>query len=199
MTFITVLPTGGPLVRRQRPAIDRPATARPGFGMLQSEQTLESRALNKHSNYGFTLVELMVTLAVLAIVVAIAVPNFTRFMRTNETQAQANELAQLIQYARSQAVSLRRNQSVTVSGSEWTAASGNEERQMSFRPGVGFSAVSGGGGVSTLSFNAMGVLTAPAVEVNIAVCHASDTSIGYQINVNRAGAVRVNRLGSCTL
>lgn len=195
MTFITVLPTGGPLVRRQRPAIDRPATASPGFGMLQSEQTLESRALNKHSNYGFTLVELMVTLAVLAIVVAIAVPNFTRFMRTNETQAHADELAQLIRYARSQAVSLRRNQEVTVSGSAWTAGNGDQERQMQFRPSVGFAT----GGVSSMEFNAVGVMVQPTAEVSINVCHVSDNSIGYLLTVNRSGALRIERVDNCTL
>lgn len=104
MTFITVLPTGGPLVRRQRPAIDRPATASPGFGMLQSEQTLESRALNKHSNYGFTLVELMVTLAVLAIIIGIAIPSMTTFVKNQAVRSTADELLMSIVYARSEAV-----------------------------------------------------------------------------------------------
>lgn len=158
--------------------------------------------MSRYSSRGFTLVELMVTLAVLAIVATIAVPSFTRFMRTNETQAQADELVQLIRYARSQAVSLRLNQKVTVSGDVWQVevedpAKAREDlvRQMQFRPSVGFAT----DGVSTVVFNGLGVMSQPTAEVSIEVCHTSDTSIGYQLIVNRSGAVRVERIGNCEL
>lgn len=75
---------------------------------------------------GFTLIELMVTIAVLAIVMAIAIPNFRGLINSNRLTTQANELVATLQYARSEAV--RANGRVTVcptsdgstcSGSDW--------------------------------------------------------------------------------
>jgi type IV fimbrial biogenesis protein FimT len=55
-------------------------------------------------NRGFTLVELMVTLAVAAVVLGIAVPSFTQSMRNNNSIAAGSELSVAINYARSEAV-----------------------------------------------------------------------------------------------
>ena len=61
---------------------------------------------------GFTLVELMVTLAVAAILMALAVPSFTSVINGNRLTSTANELVSSLQLARSEA--LRRNTQVRV-------------------------------------------------------------------------------------
>ncbi|PKM24889.1 MAG: pilus assembly protein FimT [Gammaproteobacteria bacterium HGW-Gammaproteobacteria-13] len=56
---------------------------------------------------GFTIVELMITLALIAIVATIAVPNFTQFIRNNQLQAKAEEVKSFLLLARNEAVSNR--------------------------------------------------------------------------------------------
>ena len=53
---------------------------------------------------GFTLLELMVTLLVLAVVLAIALPNFGGVIRSNRVATTSNEFMAAVAYARSEAM-----------------------------------------------------------------------------------------------
>lgn len=56
------------------------------------------------NNLGFTLIELMVTISVLAILLAIAVPSFQSFILNSRLTATTNDLASALAVARSEAV-----------------------------------------------------------------------------------------------
>ena len=56
---------------------------------------------------GITLIELMVTLAVISIVLLIAAPSFTEFLAKRRVEGVAHELSTDLQYARSLAVNNR--------------------------------------------------------------------------------------------
>ncbi len=67
---------------------------------------------------GFTLVEMMIVLAVMAIIAAIAVPSFQSVITTNTLATQANDLVAALNYARSEAV--KRRQTVTLTANNGT-------------------------------------------------------------------------------
>jgi type IV fimbrial biogenesis protein FimT len=64
---------------------------------------------------GFSLIELIVTLSIAGILLAVAVPNFIVFVQNNRLAGQANDLVTMLNYSRSEAV--RRNQTITVCSS----------------------------------------------------------------------------------
>lgn len=74
--------------------------------------------MKKHT--GFTLIELVVTLAVAAILVTIGIPSFRDFIMNNRLVSQANEFAGAVYLARSAAIKQQRNAYITSnSGTNW--------------------------------------------------------------------------------
>ena len=71
---------------------------------------------------GFTLIELMVTIAVLAIAISIAVPSFSNMIRDNRAESQSGAMVTALNLARSEAV--KRGENITVSpttGTNWSS------------------------------------------------------------------------------
>lgn len=82
--------------------------------------------MSKHTrgrSHGFTLIELMVGIVVLAILAGIALPNFRDFMRRNAVTSQANALLADLQFARGDAAT-RRVISMMCASSNGTSCTG---------------------------------------------------------------------------
>ena len=76
-----------------------------------SPQPASRQVLERVPNqFGFTLIELMITIVVLAVLLGIGVPSFQETIRLNRTAAVTNDLVTGLQFARSEAI--RRGQAV---------------------------------------------------------------------------------------
>ena len=73
----------------------------------------------KHSNRGFTVIELMVTLAIVAIMMGLGVPSFRAFIGSQRVKTGTYELMTSLVIARSEAV--KRNANVTITPTSSTA------------------------------------------------------------------------------
>lgn len=87
-----------------------------------------------YSSKGFTLIEMLVTLAVLALLLGLAVPSYRTFVLDNRTTSQANDLLASLQLARSEAI--KRGVRVTVcksgDGATCTSFEGWEQGWLTF-------------------------------------------------------------------
>lgn len=63
-----------------------------------------SKKVQKRSQFGFTLMELIVTMAIAAIVVTLGVPSFQEMLRNNRLATQTNEFLAALNLARSEAI-----------------------------------------------------------------------------------------------
>ncbi|WP_328795671.1 pilus assembly FimT family protein [Halopseudomonas xiamenensis] len=110
---------------------------------------------------GFTLVEIMVTIAVAAILLGIAIPSFQTVSRNNAVRATTNDLISTINIARQQSMSMRTEVKVKPAsggwGDGWELEFGSVDagEDAEFAPGKGVS-ISRTAGSGALEFLARG-------------------------------------------
>jgi len=161
---------------------------------------------------GFSLVEMLTTVSILVILLAIASPGLASLISANSLSSAQGELAAAIMLARGEAI--RRGTQVGLiatnpaAGAEfnggWTVfvdANGNGALdagevivrvQPAFR---GDMRVTTSGGETLLAFNGRGFLT-PAAMVTVAVCSTLATK-GYQIRLEPVGLADVAETTGC--
>ncbi len=165
----------------------------------------------KLAQKGFTLIELMVTISVLAILLMIAVPSFNEATLGSKLGAHANSLVASAHLARSEAIKRNSAVALCVSTDGTSCASGGWEqgwivratdgtvvqRQQALSAGL---KVNRAGGADSLAFQPSGVSN--FAEVTFTVCRSAPTA-GAQERVVRITAtgrpsVEKTTAGACS-
>ena len=132
---------------------------------MKNRKTSSLRAWLSATNhqYGFTLVELLVTISIATILLTMAVPSFSDFVKDNRMVTQTNDFVTALNLARSEAI--RRGSRVTVckssSGTACTAG-GNWEQGW-----IVFVDADGDGAVNTAATDVLRVRAALATGVTL--------------------------------
>jgi type IV fimbrial biogenesis protein FimT len=167
-------------------------------------QYVNSRGLS--SLAGFTLMELLVTMAVASILAAVAVPAFNNFVQNDRDIGQLNSLVSSLNYARSEAV--KRDSSVTVcpstdgatcsGGSNWAGGwvvvdSNPADPPLQTVPALaGSNTLTPTGSTSGVTFQSSGLVT-PTVLTTFTICDARGAAYAREIEVNSTGRVAASQ------
>lgn len=178
------------------------------FGSLSScDRLLRSR--------GFTLVELMVVIAIVGILAALAGPSWTQLMARNAVRAAVNDLNASIQFARSEAVRL--NSQVTLCPSTdaincvntgfengWIVRIGpqvNDPTQQVLQDTLPRQrvriAVSIAQPVLTFLPNGLPAGNFTGVTINVCPTSASLNAVSRNMVISRAGRINLEQPGTC--
>jgi type IV fimbrial biogenesis protein FimT len=145
---------------------------------------------NHHYVRGFTLIELMITVSVLAIMLALGVPAFTTFIGNSSIRTNAEAIANGIQLARTEAVRRNANVRFVLSGATWTVNLVSDGSLIQERTGEGRSdtvtVTAAPGGTSTLTFTGTGTVTSNA--------DASAAITEIKVNANTPNAAQLRKM-----
>lgn len=155
---------------------------------------------------GFTLVELMITLAVMAILLTVGIPSFQSIFQSNRLATQANEMIGSINLARSEAIKRGANVTITPNAggfqNGWCIHTGNAcaggavlrqfpaMNQMTVTAGV----------INAIVFNGQGQKSSPAGTITLQLSPTGCTSgmANYSRTVSIANTGRTSvTTGNC--
>lgn len=134
-------------------------------------------------NKGFTLVELMVTISVLAITLSFAIPAFTSSINKAKADTEIGDLYRAFNYARLEAINRAVNVRVTPStAGSWTSSLNIQKVAAGVAvlpairvvPAMATSATIAAGPPAYIEFNNLGALSSPATAVAFAYTRGAE-------------------------
>lgn len=163
---------------------------------------------------GFSLIELLVVLALLAIITGLAAPNFTESVKNNLLSSQSSQFNSLIQYSRSQAMMNASTVFVrSKDGSDnwvgkeiisWRDLDGdntfdNNEILKTYKskPSISLDVLIGGVKQTEVSFSGLGLLNS-AQNLEVSFCDNRTGEKGFTLTVLASGVSAINDKADCS-
>ncbi|WP_227677537.1 GspH/FimT family pseudopilin [Psychrobacter ciconiae] len=140
---------------------------------------------------GFTLIELMVTIAVLAIIVSIAAPNISTQLANQRVKSTTSTLESALKEARAESVIRRQNIAVTINNSNdivVTDSNSNKIASYSYDKKSEVSAT-----ISTIVFTSHKT----ADQASLTICDSNQTANPRLLQVSNLGIITSKIGGSC--
>lgn len=147
--------------------------------MLNSSLTVLQK--NKDAESGFTLVELMVTIAVMAIIVSIAAPSMSKQLATQRNKTTAYELYNGLTQAKIDAAIERSDQSYTV-------ANANRQSRSTITPAI----------PASLTFTKENRVSSITSDQSFKICDNSNSNgVGYKVTVTPTARITISGGETC--
>lgn len=147
--------------------------------------------IKKHSIKGFTVIELMIIVALLSIIMTIAVPNFTQLINNNRSQALTQEVIALLGYARSVAVTKRTTTAVCPENDAWLV----KEKDCDANTVLRRLDIPTGTSLSTQSDEFIFRYNGTSNLASIISCANDKPTTGYLIEIRNTGSARTYQRG----
>lgn len=140
---------------------------------------------------GFSLVELLTALAVAAVLVAAAMPSFSKMVADNRLAASTNDLLTAIHYTRSESIKRGGSASICADGGDWAnwtiTAPGDDGQPYTLQVATG-TAMAITGTAGCVAFNSLGQTGQP---VALTICD-SNSHEGRVIDISVVGRPRTS-------
>ena len=149
---------------------------------------------------GFTIVELVITLLIVAILSTMAVPSFTTMIKNNRLTTQVNEFILALNVTRSEAVKRGSSVTITAVGGDWNAgwtvedAAGNDLRIGD--PLQGTMTLTSGNSNTVITYLASGTATGTptAAPGSFDLCDDRTGETGRQVSISATGRIGVSNI-----
>lgn len=145
-------------------------------------------------NKGFTLIELMITVAILAIIITVAAPSFSDMMVQQNMKKSTNELISILNQTRARAALERRDIEVQLSRTEVTTLPQNTDTVQYWMPygSVTLMPVS----PVSITYGINGGIVGAVADTNFILC-STPGGTSQTISISRMGTVQRVVEGTC--
>ena len=160
--------------------------------------------MNKQT--GFTLIEVMVTVVIIGIALAVGVPSFRAYTADSSLTTFTNNFVAAVSLARSEAIRSGTNVSVIAGNADWSAAGWNiaidadgdnvadaAEVLRAYTDMVDTTiTMTDANNEQVVTFDRKGIMVEPDVEFVLSICDDRTAETGRQISLNVVGRVDLN-------